>query len=92
MGLAKILVVIAALGLEVHQPGNRILRMLGDASYSTYLSHTFTIGVIGVVWARFGDGSLAFDIMMLLLSIAASAVIGILSYQLIERPMAAWIR
>lgn len=91
-GLPSVLVVIAALGLETHQPGNRILRMLGDASYSTYLSHTFTIGVIGVVWTRFGNGSLALDTTMLLFSIAASAVIGIISYQIVERPMAAWIR
>ena len=91
-GVPSALLIIAALGLETGRPGPHIFRALGDASYSTYLNHTFTLGVIGVLWARLGDGSLLFDGLMFLVALAASAAVGILSYRLIERPMTAWLK
>ncbi len=90
-GLPSAFLVTGALGLETNQSGNGILMMLGNASYSTYLNHTFTLGVIGIIWARFGNGSLLFDAGMFSFALAASAAIGILSYKLIERPMTAWL-
>lgn len=91
-GLPSVFLVVGALGLETGRGSFRTLNLLGDASYSTYLSHTFTLGVIGVLWGRFGNGSALFDGLMFLFALVASAAIGILSYQLIEQPMDQWLR
>lgn len=86
-GLPSVLVFIGALGLESSRPTNKVLKQLGDASYSIYLSQVFTIGFFGFIWLRIGNGSLLFDTAIFLLAIFTSAVIGIISHQLIERPI-----
>lgn len=91
-GLPSMLVVVAAIGLETKNLGNLVPRSIGDASYSIYLSHTFTLGAVGVIWARFGDGSPMFDGIMFLLALTSSAALGILSYVLIERPTTRWLQ
>lgn len=91
-GVPSALIVIAALSLESGRSGARILVALGDASYSIYLSHTFTLGVIGSVWAVIGNGSIAFDTTMFVLAIIVSAMVGMASYRLIERPMVTYFK
>ena len=65
------------------------IQELGNASYSLYLNHTFTLGAIGVVWARIGDGSPIFDIAMFLFALFASVFGGVLGYSFLEKPLSA---
>jgi peptidoglycan/LPS O-acetylase OafA/YrhL len=70
------------------------LRRLGDASYSLYLSHLLTIGVVGLIWrhaiqlvALPESSSVPVDVAALASAFAASVGIGLLSYRLIELPL-----
>lgn len=70
------------------------LRRLGDASYSLYLSHLLTIGVIGLVWRHAiqrivlpASTSAPLHVVALLSAFVASVGIGLLSYRLIEIPL-----
>ncbi|WP_193227710.1 acyltransferase family protein [Aureimonas psammosilenae] len=66
-----------------------LLKLLGDASYSIYLTHLFTIPVVQVAWKKVGPeavGSAAIAYMSL--AILASALVGILCHFALERPLA----
>jgi exopolysaccharide production protein ExoZ len=62
-------------------------RLLGDASYSIYLSHTFVISAVGKVWPSWSP-RWAFLIAATLCSVP----VGIAVYRLLERPMLAVLR
>lgn len=66
----------------------RLLRVVGDASYSIYLTHMLTMGVVGQVWRRWvGAGSpwlvAAFIVVATLICIVAGAIF----YRVVERPL-----
>jgi exopolysaccharide production protein ExoZ len=84
-GLPAALIVLGVLALETGRE-NPTLHLLGDASYPMYLSHSFTLGVMGALWV---GGSVLLDTAMFCAAMAASAIVGILSFRLIERPMIA---
>lgn len=84
-GLPAMAIVYAALSLP--QMGGRparILERIGDASYSIYLTHIFTISglyfAFSAVWRL---DALPFTVVTFLVSIA----IGCLAYVILERPM-----
>ena len=63
------------------------LVIIGDASFSIYLSHVLVISTIGRVWNKLGIIN-AFGNGIALIVICASALaIGMLSYRFLERPM-----
>lgn len=89
-GIPAILLVAATLCLETvsnirqHKP----LQMIGDASYSIYLSHIFTIQVIELLWKLLGwqTNTLAAQLMFVAQCVGASALVGILVFKMIEQP------
>jgi peptidoglycan/LPS O-acetylase OafA/YrhL len=58
--------------------------LLGDASYSLYLSHPFVIIPLGILARKSGFIDLT---LYALLAIASALIVSILSYRLIEMPM-----
>lgn len=79
------MLVCGAITLETH---GKMLRMpgltyLGNASYSIYLWHTFAISVLVKIAGASGLPPLP----SFLLAIASGVVAGIISYQIIERPL-----
>jgi exopolysaccharide production protein ExoZ len=84
-------IVLGTVAYEMHRglPMRRFLMLLGDASYSIYLSHVFALGFVGVFWQRAGlmtaDAlhAAAFAVVALVVVIASS----ILVYQWVEKPM-----
>lgn len=62
---------------------NRLLLRLGDASYSIYLTHLITLGVLRTVWDRLGLPSVAY----MLAGIVATSGVGWLAYRFAERPL-----
>lgn len=62
----------------------RLLRAGGDGSYALYLSHTFTVNAVVLVWAKAGLG-LPWLAMTVAMTLAIAAAI--LFYYLIERPL-----
>lgn len=88
-GLPGALLVLAAVSLEpwIRVRRWRLARLLGDASYSIYLSHGFVLPVIGVAVVKTGLHGLVGMIAGFALSIVASAAFGIAVYLWVERPM-----
>jgi peptidoglycan/LPS O-acetylase OafA/YrhL len=68
--------------------GNVVLMALGDASYSIYLTYIFTLGALRVVWVRLVPAAtMTSSIMLMAVSLTASAAAGWLCYRLIEQPL-----
>lgn len=93
-GPAALAVVAGALILEARWGARspRWMLELGDASYSIYLIHTFTLPVAGILLVRFGhlwagEIAVALGFTMLL-----SAAAGEATYRLVERPITAWFK
>jgi peptidoglycan/LPS O-acetylase OafA/YrhL len=87
-GVPAALIVLGALALEpAREPWYlRPLHVLGDASYSLYLTH---ILVIATVIRLVGTESLA---LVLALCFALAVTVGVLCFHLIERPAQRWLR
>jgi peptidoglycan/LPS O-acetylase OafA/YrhL len=58
--------------------------ILGDASYSMYLYHTFILPFIGVLFVKLGLLSFGFTVIVALLS---SIFMSLILYKVLEKPM-----
>lgn len=91
LGLPALLIVSGALAMEpvLARWPSRLLLLLGDASYSLYLTHSVAISAAAVIWERLhlpggqGAGAIAFIPVALL----ASLILAVLTYQYVERPL-----
>jgi exopolysaccharide production protein ExoZ len=93
-GLPALAVVAGALILEksLGERSPRWLLELGDASYSIYLIHTFTLPAIGLWlarWPHHWPGEIA---TAMLAAVALSALSGEVVYRLVERPVMGWFK
>lgn len=92
LGLPAFFICIFIVSLESRLKNNvsRILKSLGDSSYSLYLTHAFTIGVAGFLLSYFGlvGSSLFFSVTLIL----ASVIVGYFCYRYVEVPMSAVIK
>ncbi len=61
--------------------------VLGDASYSIYLTHGFVVPVIGLVFVALHWSSLPAEGLAVLVCLGASSLIGTLVYLFAERPV-----
>lgn len=59
----------------------------GNASYSTYLSHLFTINVVGRIWSLFAMDGIADNLIAVVITIALVLLTGFISYRYIEIPL-----
>ena len=95
-GLPAILMVSASLSLEPRGKfiSHGFLKLMGDASYSIYLTHILTLGVLRTAWSRLGlvehDPVSAW--IFLTVSIAVSVLAGIAVYHVVEVPMSRFFR
>ncbi len=60
-----------------------ILKVVGDASYSIYLTHVFVVRVLEEAIERFGLAPLAAAVIIL----CGSPIVGIVVHRLVERPL-----
>ncbi len=60
---------------------------IGNASYSIYLSHLFTINVVGRLWAMVTVPGWLDNIAEIMLALFLVLLVGFLSYYYIERPL-----
>jgi len=68
------------------------LVLIGDASYSVYLSHTLVFAAIWRSWGKFGVAGPWANGMVIVTMLFSSLVIGMVSFQLIERPLLKFTR
>jgi len=86
--LGAILIVGGCLNPALPELKSRLLLALGDASYSIYLTHLFTLAALRIVWVRaMPSESLVSAIAFLAVAIAACAGVGCAVYQWVERPL-----
>ncbi len=90
-GIPAILIVAGGLVIEpiLARKPSRILLLLGDASYSLYLTHSVTIAAVAVIWERLhlpagrGAGAIAF----IPFALVASLMCAVIVYRYIELPL-----
>ena len=72
----------------------RPLEMLGDASYSLYLSHFFVLSAFAKLWRyTLGNPSSAISLASFyVIGAGCAALVGILCWWLVEKPVAAWFK
>jgi exopolysaccharide production protein ExoZ len=90
LGPLAVMLVLGTLALEAQgwfRP-SRLPMMLGDASYSIYLWHTFAISVVVKACGMMGIGPLT----SALLAVVAGTALGVFAYLLIEKPLAKRLR
>lgn len=63
------------------------LFQIGNASYSIYLSHLFTINVVGRLWAIFSVDQLFDNVIFVLITLSTVLLIGFASYFLVENTL-----
>lgn len=73
------------LPLRLEQAGEGFARVVGDSSYSLYLSHPFVLAILRMVWGKF-DPDFMQPWTYVLVATAACVVAGYASYILIEKP------
>lgn len=59
----------------------------GNASYSIYLSHLFTMNVVGRLWRFFATDSILDNAVVLTAAFALSLIVGFVSFRFIETPL-----
>nr|WP_281367548.1 acyltransferase [Sphingomonas chungangi] len=89
-GIAATAVVAGMLGLEARGRIGMIpaLTLLGDASYSIYLSHVVTLSVASQAWRKLHLDHLPGSVpLFAIVATIAAAAVGILCYRYVERPL-----
>ena len=93
-GIPAVLIVAGLLSAEKYLTELRLPMLLGNASYSIYLSHIMVIAILRYVYPRLGiptEGLVSTSIFVLT-SILLGSLFGIISYLLIEKPLLALCR
>jgi peptidoglycan/LPS O-acetylase OafA/YrhL len=89
-GILATLIVAGALVVEARGrlPTLPPLRLIGDASYSLYLTHFLALSAAGQVWRKLGlGGSIVGRTVFCVLATLACLAVAILCYRLIEQPL-----
>jgi exopolysaccharide production protein ExoZ len=87
VGAPCALIVYGLVGIEIKnkQTAPYWLVALGNASYSTYLSHVLVLSAIGRMFALMPNHNVYFETAFVIISVTAANVVGLLSCSLIER-------
>lgn len=91
-GIPSALIVYSLVVLEVSGKmkfRNKVMLSIGNSSYSLYLTHIFTINLVGFVWYRIIGGMNGLFIIM---ASVASLIAGYIAYHVIERPITQKLR
>jgi exopolysaccharide production protein ExoZ len=94
LGLPFIPIVYGVVAMERNNqwPDLRWLSKLGDASYSTYLSHVLIVSVLGRVFIALPLHNMASEIVFLIACLVVANTVGVLSFTFLERPTLRWLR
>lgn len=89
-GIPAVLIVFGAVSLESKNtfPKIRLLKLLGDASYSIYLTHYLSWLVVSIILAKL---SIGLNDATYLLTIFAAIIGGVLTYMYIEKPLSKFL-
>ncbi len=85
---AMLVLALALLEQRKSLPVPRSLQLVGDISYTVYLSHILVLSVIGRVWLLAGASADSWldNVIVLFVMLAAVITYGWVGYRLVERP------
>ena len=90
-GLPAFMIVIGALSLESYRTprGKGVLELLGDASYSIYLTHIVTLGALRTFWNMAGltKPGLPAAVTFICVAMLVCTVVGVAAYAGVEAPI-----
>lgn len=88
IGLPCMAIVYGSVGLEIKRKLSvpNFLTRLGDASYSTYLSHVLVASAVGRAMNVLPVGGPWYELALLTSCLVLANGVGLLSYRLLERP------
>jgi exopolysaccharide production protein ExoZ len=91
--LASSMIIAGALYLGEQIPYFKLLHLLGDASYSIYLTHTFiSLRYSSKIWSKVPlEGWVQFS-GWVALTLVVSSIVGIVVHLYIEKPVLRWLR
>lgn len=88
MGIPAMVVVYAVTAIDFSKlPPLPLLRKLGDASYSIYITHSFVLAGMRIVYRAVPIGGLKTGLFVITASILASVAIGALVHAIFESPI-----
>lgn len=87
IGAAFVMLGVSALDYGQRIPRIGVLMLLGDASYSIYLTHLFTLGLMRTLWLKAGWTGAWAAVTFAITSLLAIALVAIASYLWIEVPV-----
>jgi len=92
-GVPATLIVAGALSLEVRGLVRfpRLIILIGDSSYSLYLSHAFVLITIGLFWKALGLRDVLPAEVLYYGATAVAVCIGIFLYRFSEKPLTDWL-
>lgn len=75
-------------------PKSRILHLLGDASYSIYLTHIMTLGIVRAVWSKVVVPEATFMQIsaFIILGLLATIVAGLIFHFIVEKPLTRFLQ
>ncbi len=79
----------AALERRGRWPRLKLLEQLGDASYSTYLSHVLVLSAVGRVFQLFPVHNWVIEVGFVIAALLLANLVGVLSFRYLERPLLA---
>lgn len=91
-GVPAALLVFAALALEKELSRLAPLKILGDSSYSLYLSHVLTLPAAGMIWVNLGLNATLSNMWLLIYLFIVSVGASIVLYQYFELPLTNLLR
>jgi exopolysaccharide production protein ExoZ len=93
-GVPGFFIALGALALERQGAvrNHRLWHLLGDASYSWYLTHFLVLGVLRGIWSKFALRTALPDPTLILIGLIVTAIASILFYKLVELPASRWFR
>lgn len=91
--LASSMIIAGALLLGNQIQHFKLLNLLGDASYSIYLTHTvISLGVSRRIWRQVPIDGWAQFVGWIMLALVVSSIVGVFVHLYIEKPVLRWLR
>ncbi len=93
-GLPSAFILAGSLGSAFLKSENKLGALIGDASYSIYLTHSFGLSILYGAWKFLPPFFLSTGgaIIFIIIGVTGSLIGGVLSYYIIEKPAEKFIR
>lgn len=89
----SLMIIIGAISISGQPPYSRLLNLLGDASYSIYLTHAVvSIRIAHKLWSSVPVTGMFQFIMWVMLTLLISSIIGVIVYTYFEKPVLRFLR